>query len=101
MGNGLRGVQESQESEVECHLVQPVGCCATAAVSLELVWHGWLGWLGCCVLSCCRALVTVAREASSSLILACMAAESLGNDLTKPPKPSCGPGLHGCYGLGP
>ena len=58
-------------------------------------------WTACCVLSCCRALVTVAREASSSLILACMAAESLGNDLTKPPKPSCGPGLHGCYGLGP
>ena len=47
VGDGMRGVQESQDGEVECHLVQPVGCCTTAAVSLELLWLGWLGWLGC------------------------------------------------------
>ena len=46
-GDGMRGVQESQDGEVECYLVQPVGCCTTAAVSLELLWRGWLGWLGC------------------------------------------------------
>ena len=34
--------------------------------------------------------MTVAREALSSPILACMATGSIGNDLTKPPKPSCG-----------
>ena len=47
MGDDMRGVQESQDGEVECHLVQPVGCCTSAAVSLELLWLGWLGWLGC------------------------------------------------------
>ena len=30
-------------------------------------------WTACCVLSYCEVLVTVAREASSSPILACMA----------------------------
>ena len=43
VGDGVRGVQNSQDGEVECHLVQPVGCCTTVAVSLELVWLGWLG----------------------------------------------------------
>ena len=34
----------SQEGEVKCHLVQPLGCCATAAVTWNPVWLGWLGW---------------------------------------------------------
>ena len=41
--HGLCDVQKSQDGEVECHLVQPVGCCTTAAVSLTFLWHGWLG----------------------------------------------------------
>ena len=62
VGAGVRGVQESQESDVEWHLVQPVECCTIAAVSLVFLWLG-LNGLGvkgtaCCVLSCCRALVT-------------------------------------------
>ena len=71
MGDGVSGVQESQESEVEGHLVQPVGRCATAAVSLDLSGLGGLGreWTACCALSCCNAPVTVARAASSSPIL--------------------------------
>ena len=42
MRAGVRGVQESQESEVEWHLVQPVACCAIAAVSLGFLWLGQL-----------------------------------------------------------
>ena len=66
--------QESQKSEVECHLAHRL----SAAPLWRFPWTvfdlaGSMSGLGgldvertaCCTLSCCRALVTEIREASS------------------------------------
>ena len=83
VGDGVRGVPESKVGEVDCHPVQPVGHCTTAAASLELVRPGWLGyWLYS--LLCAELLHgTGDQKASSSPILACMATGSIRKDLTK------------------